>query len=43
MKARKITVKGIRAVATQRILELNGFKILSWTVKAGRMVVIEYK
>ena len=43
MKARKITVKGIRALATQKLLELNGFRVLSWTVITGRQVVIEYK
>jgi len=42
MKARKITVKGIKALSTQRLLELNGFRILSWQVISGRQVVIEY-
>lgn len=39
---RKITVKGINAIQTQRLLELNGFRIVSWTVKTGRVVVIGY-
>ncbi len=42
MKTRKITVKSTKGLETQKLLESNGFRVLSWTVISGR-IVIEYK
>lgn len=42
MKQKTVIVKSSKAIETQRILELNQFKILSWTVLSGRKVAIVY-
>jgi hypothetical protein len=33
-----VTVRGSRAIETQRFYELNGYRVKSWTVLSGRKI-----
>lgn len=40
---KRITVKSNRGLETQKLLELNGFRVVSWSVVSGFKIVIVYK